>query len=228
MFFRKAARGAISIPETGYKKISGLAQRLVRWSIEAVPWADKISANLLTATRIGAALLLWVIIIFFDWRTRLVLILTINGFSYVSDLFDGAVANVKNQKTKLGSWLDNTADKLLALPNLWIVFQLTRGDAVLKVIPIEWILVVIAAIDFLLISLRIAAACRKIHIEANYFGKVKILFQFAGFWLVELNFFIFPKLGVNFLGISAIFSGLSLIVHLITNTHLFLKAKSSS
>lgn len=226
MFFRKAARGAIGIPETGYKKISGLAQRLVRWSIKAVPLADKVSANSLTATRLGAALLLWVIIIFFDWRTRLALILTINSLSYLTDLFDGAVAAVKNQKSQLGSWLDNSADKLLALPNVWIVYHLTRDKFVLLwFFPIKHVLFLIVFIDFLLIALRVAAACRKIHVEANYFGKVKILFQFIGFLLVELNVLIFPKLGVNFLGISAVFSLLSLGVHLITNIHLFLRIK---
>lgn len=152
MSFKEKARSVVGIPEAGYKKLSGVAQWLVRWSIGTVPYADRLSANLLTIFRIGAALILWLLILFSDWRSRLPLILAINGFSYLTDLFDGAMAQVKNMRSKLGSWLDNSADKLL----------------------------------------------------------------------------LFPSLGVKILGISAIFSGLSFFVHLITDIHLFLAKKPGS
>jgi len=221
------------LPEHGYKKLNGLAQKLVIWSRNSVPYADRISANTLTILRILAGLSLWWLLLLADWRQYLLQIILINALAFLTDLFDGAVAQATGSNSRLGAWLDNVADKLLVLPNLWMVYCLVPIQFLLFgfgrfSIQASHLLLGIVIVDLSLIFLRIYAAWRHIHVEANYFGKVKVFFQYMGIISAQLIVLdhAFPMfLGLHFLIASLVFSFGSLAVHIWTNLYQFISPK---
>ncbi|OIO47513.1 MAG: hypothetical protein AUJ33_01570 [Parcubacteria group bacterium CG1_02_40_25] len=221
------------LPEHGYKKLHGLAWWLVAWSRKSVPYTDRISANTLTGLRVLAGLTLWWLLVLTDWREYLIQIILINVIAFLTDLFDGAVARATGSSSRLGAWLDNIADKLLVLPNLWIVYCLAPMQFLLLglgpwFIKTGLLLLFIVIIDFLLILLRGYAAWRHVHVEANYFGKVKVFFQCLGIISAQLIVLdhAFPMfLGLHFLIVSLVFSFGSLLVHIWTNLYRFISLK---
>jgi CDP-diacylglycerol--glycerol-3-phosphate 3-phosphatidyltransferase len=87
----------------------------------------------------------------------------------LSDAVDGRLARRMGQVTRLGTFLDPLADKLLVIGTL-IPLQ------ALGLVP-AWILVVIVARELAVTNLRAIASARGYSVGASASGKVKTIFQ---------------------------------------------------
>ncbi|HEY8730790.1 MAG TPA: CDP-diacylglycerol--glycerol-3-phosphate 3-phosphatidyltransferase [Candidatus Limnocylindria bacterium] len=87
----------------------------------------------------------------------------------LSDAVDGRLARRMDQVTRLGTFLDPLADKLL------VIGTLIPLQAVGLVPP--WIVVVIVARELAVTNLRAIASARGYSVGASLFGKVKTIFQ---------------------------------------------------
>jgi CDP-diacylglycerol--glycerol-3-phosphate 3-phosphatidyltransferase len=88
-----------------------------------------------------------------------------------TDFVDGRLARRWNVTTKLGSFLDTTADKLLVSSALIGLVAVDRASA--------WVALVIIAREFTIMGLRAAVADSGAHMETSMFGKWKATIQFV-------------------------------------------------
>ena len=88
-----------------------------------------------------------------------------------TDWFDGRLARRWEVTTRLGSFLDTTADKLL------VTGVLVALVAVDRVSP--WIAMVIVGRELVLLGLRAAVAAEGRHLETSLLGKWKATVQFV-------------------------------------------------
>jgi CDP-diacylglycerol--glycerol-3-phosphate 3-phosphatidyltransferase len=96
-----------------------------------------------------------------------------------TDYLDGRLARRWNLTSKLGSFLDTTADKLLVSA---VLIGLVAID---RVSP--WFAIVIVGRELVLLGLRAAAAASGRHIEPSLLGKWKATVQFAAIALAILR-----------------------------------------
>ena len=87
----------------------------------------------------------------------------------LSDAVDGRLARRLDQVTRLGTFLDPLADKLLVIGTL-IPLQ---G---LGLVP-AWVVVVVVARELMVTNLRAIASARGYSVGASVYGKVKTIFQ---------------------------------------------------
>ena len=88
-----------------------------------------------------------------------------------TDYLDGYIAKTKNMITDFGVFLDPLADKLLVCAAFISFIEL-------NLMP-SWFVFLIIAREFIISGFRMLAASKNIVIAANYWGKVKTVFQFA-------------------------------------------------
>jgi len=91
----------------------------------------------------------------------------------LTDAIDGALARVRNQITEWGELFDPIADKLLiGLTGLLLIFRFLHW----------WLMVIILILEFITILWAIYVKIKHydIHISANVFGKLKMVFQSSG------------------------------------------------
>ena len=88
----------------------------------------------------------------------------------ITDWFDGRLARRWGVTTKLGSFLDTTADKLLVTTALVGLVAIHRGS--------PWVALVIIAREFTILGLRAAVAAGGLHFETSMLGKWKATIQF--------------------------------------------------
>jgi CDP-diacylglycerol--glycerol-3-phosphate 3-phosphatidyltransferase len=97
----------------------------------------------------------------------------IGAFAYVTaaatDTLDGRIARSRNLVTELGKFLDPLADKLLVITVLVIL-------ATQSLLP-SWVVVVVAAREFLITGLRSVAAAQGVVVSSTPWGKSKTLTQ---------------------------------------------------
>jgi CDP-diacylglycerol---glycerol-3-phosphate 3-phosphatidyltransferase len=96
-----------------------------------------------------------------------------------TDWFDGRLARRWEVTTRLGSFLDTTADKLL------VTGVLVALVAVDRVSP--WIAIVIVGRELVLLGLRAAVAAEGRHLEASLLGKWKATVQFVAIALAIIR-----------------------------------------
>ena len=87
----------------------------------------------------------------------------------LTDAIDGRLARRYGQVTRLGTFLDPLADKLLVVGTL-IPLQ-SRG-----LVPV-WIVVLVVARELAVTNLRAIASARGYSVGASLYGKVKTIFQ---------------------------------------------------
>ncbi|MGH2871973.1 MAG: CDP-diacylglycerol--glycerol-3-phosphate 3-phosphatidyltransferase [Solirubrobacteraceae bacterium] len=97
----------------------------------------------------------------------------------VTDWFDGRLARRWGVTTKLGSFLDTTADKLL------VTTALVALVAIQRVSP--WVALVIIAREFAILGLRAAVASGGMSLQTSMLGKWKATVQFAAVALAILR-----------------------------------------
>jgi CDP-diacylglycerol--glycerol-3-phosphate 3-phosphatidyltransferase len=120
-----------------------------------------------TSVRIVASPVILGLILRHDWTVAAVIFL----IAAATDFLDGKLARRWQVTTKLGSFLDTTADKLLVSTALLGLLAVNRASA--------WVVFVIVAREFTILGLRAAVAAGGSHMETSMFGKWKASFQFA-------------------------------------------------
>jgi CDP-diacylglycerol--glycerol-3-phosphate 3-phosphatidyltransferase len=96
-----------------------------------------------------------------------------------TDWFDGRLARRWNVSSRLGSFLDTTADKLLVTGVLLALVAVGRAS--------PWVSTVIIGRELSLLGLRAAVATQGLHLEPSMLGKWKATIQFAALTLVMLR-----------------------------------------
>ena len=120
-----------------------------------------------TSVRIAASPIILGLLLAHDWTVSAVVFL----IAAATDFLDGRLARRWQVTTKLGSFLDTTADKLLVSTALIALVAVNRASA--------WVAFVIVAREFTILGLRAAVAAGGSHLETSMFGKWKASLQFA-------------------------------------------------
>ena len=96
-----------------------------------------------------------------------------------TDWFDGRLARRWGVTTKLGSFLDTTADKLLVTGTLIALVAVDRAS--------PWVALVMIGREMTVLGLRAAVAASGQHLEASMLGKWKATLQFVALALAILR-----------------------------------------
>ncbi|MBM7564912.1 CDP-diacylglycerol--glycerol-3-phosphate 3-phosphatidyltransferase [Paenibacillus sacheonensis] len=96
-----------------------------------------------------------------------------------TDKLDGYVARKYNLVTNLGKLLDPLADKLLISAALILMVS--------EHLTYAWVAFAIVAREFMITALRMVAASRRIALQADNTGKIKMVFQVVGITAVLLR-----------------------------------------
>ncbi len=89
----------------------------------------------------------------------------------ITDYFDGKIAREKNLITNFGKFLDPIADKALTTA-AYIIFCFEHIGT-----GIEWVLFIVLLREFVVTSVRLAAADSGKVVAANIYGKIKTVAQ---------------------------------------------------
>lgn len=120
-----------------------------------------------TSFRIVASPIVLGLLLSHDWTAAAALFLV----AAATDFVDGRLARRWEVTTKLGSFLDTTADKLLVSTALLGLLAVDRVS--------PWVALVIIAREFTILGLRAAVAAEGTHFETSMFGKWKATLQFV-------------------------------------------------
>ena len=96
-----------------------------------------------------------------------------------TDYVDGRLARRWNVTSRLGSFLDTTADKLLVTAALIALVAVDRAS--------PWVAAIIIGRELVLLGLRAAVAAEGRHLEASLLGKWKTTVQFVAIALAMLR-----------------------------------------
>jgi len=96
-----------------------------------------------------------------------------------TDWFDGRLARRWNVSSRLGSFLDTTADKLMVTGALIALVAVQRSS--------YWLAMAIIGRELVLLGLRAAVATQGLHLEPSMLGKWKATAQFAALTLVMIR-----------------------------------------
>lgn len=124
-----------------------------------------------------------------------------------TDALDGALARTRNMITEWGRMFDPVADKLLVIPSLLIL--------ILKNLPLGLALLIIG-LELFVMGVAVAWRNRGGIISANVWGKIKMILQVAGIFLLLLSVWLgLPLQGfaAMVLGASVYFSIASIVHH---------------
>ncbi|OKP86010.1 CDP-diacylglycerol--glycerol-3-phosphate 3-phosphatidyltransferase [Paenibacillus helianthi] len=96
-----------------------------------------------------------------------------------TDKLDGYIARKYNQITNLGKLLDPLADKLLICAALILMVS--------EQLIYTWVAFAIIAREIIITGIRIVASSQKIAMQADQYGKIKMVFQVIAISAVLLN-----------------------------------------
>lgn len=128
-----------------------------------------------TSLRIFATPVVMGLILGHEWTAAAVVFILVAS----TDWFDGRLARRWNVSSRLGSFLDTTADKLLITGVLLALVAEKRAS--------PWIAMLIIGRELSLLGLRAAVAAQGLHLEASLLGKWKATVQFAALAVVMLR-----------------------------------------
>lgn len=124
-----------------------------------------------TSVRIAVAPAILALLLGRHWNVAAGLFLLAAG----TDFIDGRLARRWEVTTKLGSFLDTTADKLLVSTTLIGLLAVSRVS--------PWVAFVILGREVMILGLRAAVASGGANFETSRLGKWKATFQFAAITL---------------------------------------------
>ncbi len=125
--------------------------------------------------RIVASPVILALILGHDWTIAAILFL----IAAATDFIDGRLARRWEVESKLGSFLDTTADKLLVSTALLGLLAVDRVS--------PWVAFVIISREFTILGLRAAVSAGGSHFETSRFGKWKATLQFVAIALAILR-----------------------------------------
>ena len=96
-----------------------------------------------------------------------------------TDWFDGRLARRWGVTTRLGAFLDTTADKLLVSTALIALVAVDRAS--------PWVALIIIGREFAILGLRVAVVSEGRHFETSMAGKWKATVQFAAITLAIIR-----------------------------------------
>ena len=141
------------------------------------PGSARASALILagTSVRIVATPVVMGLVLGHSFTAAAILFLAVSS----TDWFDGRLARRWNVSSRLGSFLDTTADKLLVTGTLIALIAVHRAS--------PWLSMAIIGRELSLLGLRAAVAAQGLHLEASMLGKWKATVQFIALTLVMLR-----------------------------------------
>jgi CDP-diacylglycerol---glycerol-3-phosphate 3-phosphatidyltransferase len=128
-----------------------------------------------TSTRIIATPVVMALLLGHDYTAAAILFLIVSA----TDWFDGRLARRWGVTSRLGSFLDTTADKLLVTGSLIALVAVDRAS--------PWIALIIISRELVVLGLRAAVAASGLHLEASMLGKWKATVQFVAIALAMLH-----------------------------------------
>jgi CDP-diacylglycerol---glycerol-3-phosphate 3-phosphatidyltransferase len=128
-----------------------------------------------TCTRIVATPVVMALLLTHSYTAAAILFLVVSA----TDWFDGRLARRWNVSSKLGSFLDTTADKLLVTGTLVALVAVDRAS--------PWVALVMIGREMTVLGLRAAVAASGQHLEASMLGKWKATLQFVALALAMLH-----------------------------------------
>ena len=128
-----------------------------------------------TSLRIFATPVVMGLILGHAWTAAAVVFVVVAS----TDWFDGRLARRWNVSSRLGSFLDTTADKLLITGVLVALVAVERAS--------PWLSMAIIGRELTLLGLRAAVAAQGMHLEPSILGKWKATVQFVALALVMLR-----------------------------------------
>jgi len=163
--------------------------------------------NLMTLGRI-ALIPIFLYLLAYENRRNSFLAALVYAVCALTDWVDGWLARVSNKVTRLGKFLDPLADKVIVLSALVMLVRLGR-------VPV-WVVVVIAAREFLISGVRTIAATEGLEISASQGGKWKTSLQLCGIICLMLHYhyaidYGFGTLVTDFHAVGSVLLYLSLV-----------------
>lgn len=128
-----------------------------------------------TSLRIFATPVVMALVLGRSWTAGAVVFVVVAS----TDWFDGRLARRWNVSSRLGSFLDTTADKLLITGVLVALVAVERAS--------PWLSTVIIGRELCLLGLRAAVATQGRHLEPSMLGKWKATIQFVAVAIVILR-----------------------------------------
>jgi CDP-diacylglycerol--glycerol-3-phosphate 3-phosphatidyltransferase len=128
-----------------------------------------------TSVRIAASPVILALLLGRDWTVAAILFLV----AAATDFIDGRLARRWQVTTKLGSFLDTTADKLLVSTALLGLLAVDRVS--------PWVTFVIISREFTILGLRAAVSAGGSQFETSRFGKWKATLQFVAIALAMIR-----------------------------------------
>lgn len=125
-------------------------------------------SNMMTLLRV-VLIPLFMALFFSDFPFGNYLAALVFGIAALTDTFDGYLARLRKETTKLGEMLDPFADKILVSSALISLVEAQKLRA--------WFVVVIIAREFLVSALRLVLNSKGIPLPASKLGKTKTIFQ---------------------------------------------------
>jgi CDP-diacylglycerol--glycerol-3-phosphate 3-phosphatidyltransferase len=107
------------------------------------------------------------------------LVLSGSDTAAATDWIDGRLARRWGVTTRLGAFLDTTADKLLVATALVALVAVDRAS--------PWVALIIMGREFTILGLRAAVAAGGAHLETSMLGKWKATVQFAALTVAMLR-----------------------------------------
>jgi len=135
--------------------------------------------NLMTLGRI-ALIPVFIYLLSYENRRNSFLAALVYAVCALTDWVDGWLARVSNKETRLGKFLYPLADKVIVLSALVMLVRLGR-------VPV-WVVVLIAAREFLISGVRTIAATEGLEISASQGGKWKTSLQLCGIICLMLHY----------------------------------------
>jgi CDP-diacylglycerol--glycerol-3-phosphate 3-phosphatidyltransferase len=128
-----------------------------------------------TSLRIVATPAVMALILSHSWTAATIVFLVVSS----TDWLDGRLARHWNVSSRLGSFLDTTADKLLVSGVLVALVAVARAS--------PWVAIVIIGREFTILGLRAAVAGQGGHLEPSLLGKWKATVQYIALAVVMLR-----------------------------------------
>lgn len=163
-----------------------------------------IKPNHLTVLRV----LLTPVVLLFLWRQEWDIVVPLFVFTAATDMLDGSLARVRKQITLWGTVADPAADKLL-VGSVVVLFVAQEINPVFATI--------ILVIELMIILTGIVRRTRGEYVSANWYGKMKMLFQVSGITMLLIakwsDVDLFVPFSIGTFSIGIVFAVISLLTY---------------